>query len=98
MQIAAYQLGTDWVQPQTEDEAVALASDLITGTHPLAVDVETKSLKDRTPIGISICPTPTISFYYLLWPEVSPHIPWSCLLYTSPSPRDRTRSRMPSSA
>ena len=25
-------------------------------------------------------------------------IPRSCLLYTSPSPRDRTRSRMPSSA
>ena len=22
---------------------------------------------------------------------------WTCLLYTSPSPRDRTRSRMPSS-
>ena len=26
------------------------------------------------------------------------HILRSCLLYTSPSPRDRTRSRMPSSA
>ena len=25
-------------------------------------------------------------------------LPISCLLYTSPSPRDRTRSRMPSSA
>ena len=25
-------------------------------------------------------------------------VPWVCLLYTSPSPRDRTRSRMPSSA
>ena len=25
-------------------------------------------------------------------------IPKGCLLYTSPSPRDRTRSRMPSSA
>ena len=25
-------------------------------------------------------------------------VPWPCLLYTSPSPRDRTRSRMPSSA
>ena len=25
-------------------------------------------------------------------------LPWGCLLYTSPSPRDRTRSRMPSSA
>ena len=24
--------------------------------------------------------------------------PYTCLLYTSPSPRDRTRSRMPSSA
>ena len=24
--------------------------------------------------------------------------PYGCLLYTSPSPRDRTRSRMPSSA
>eukprot|EP00656_Telonema_subtile_P051454 TRINITY_DN6920_c0_g1_i2.p1 TRINITY_DN6920_c0_g1~~TRINITY_DN6920_c0_g1_i2.p1 ORF type:complete len:101 (-),score=26.76 TRINITY_DN6920_c0_g1_i2:55-357(-) len=26
------------------------------------------------------------------------HQTWACLLYTSPSPRDRTRSRMPSSA
>ena len=26
------------------------------------------------------------------------HHSWGCLLYTSPSPRDRTRSRMPSSA
>ena len=26
------------------------------------------------------------------------HSPLACLLYTSPSPRDRTRSRMPSSA
>ena len=26
------------------------------------------------------------------------HRHYSCLLYTSPSPRDRTRSRMPSSA
>ena len=24
--------------------------------------------------------------------------PWGCLLYTSPSPRDRQKSRMPSSA
>ena len=27
-----------------------------------------------------------------------PHDGSACLLYTSPSPRDRTRSRMPSSA
>src|SRR5665811_435970 len=32
----------------------------------------------------------------LFWEAVPDY--WTCLLYTSPSPRDRTRSRMPSSA
>ena len=34
------------------------------------------------------------------WTAIDPQLPEapSCLLYTSPSPRDRTRSRMPSSA
>ena len=27
-----------------------------------------------------------------------PFVPYTCLLYTSPSPRDRQKSRMPSSA
>ena len=31
-------------------------------------------------------------------PGTQPKYMKSCLLYTSPSPRDRTRSRMPSSA
>ena len=31
-------------------------------------------------------------------PDPDPEFPNLCLLYTSPSPRDRTRSRMPSSA
>ena len=30
--------------------------------------------------------------------QISLDVAYSCLLYTSPSPRDRTRSRMPSSA
>ena len=30
--------------------------------------------------------------------ETTPQVVYTCLLYTSPSPRDRTRSRMPSSA
>ena len=30
--------------------------------------------------------------------DVVTHEDYACLLYTSPSPRDRTRSRMPSSA
>ena len=35
----------------------------------------------------------------LIWiPQISVALGSACLLYTSPSPRDRTRSRMPSSA
>ena len=32
------------------------------------------------------------------WDEAAKGCRYTCLLYTSPSPRDRTRSRMPSSA
>ena len=32
------------------------------------------------------------------WVEHNPEEIWSCLLYTSPSPRDLSTSRMPSSA
>ena len=48
-----------------------------------------------SPDGRHLATMPHIerSFYAWNWP----HYP-TCLLYTSPSPRDRTRSRMPSSA
>ncbi len=44
-----------------------------------------------------------IIYNYRLFPESSIHmlavfVPWICLLYTSPSPRDLSTSRMPSSA
>ena len=39
-----------------------------------------------------------ISDGQLVIPNPHPNTPNTCLLYTSPSPRDRTRSRMPSSA
>ena len=35
-------------------------------------------------------------FYYN--PNIYPESEYTCLLYTSPSPRDRQKSRMPSSA
>ena len=35
---------------------------------------------------------------YLLFETALSHGPYACLLYTSPSPRDRQKSRMPSSA
>ena len=38
------------------------------------------------------------TFMYLVFVLVGFGLLFVCLLYTSPSPRDRTRSRMPSSA
>ena len=38
------------------------------------------------------------SIWMFIEVTIDPDEPLSCLLYTSPSPRDRTRSRMPSSA
>ena len=47
--------------------------------------------------------TPTLKqalrqFPRLLQPQLLASLTWRCLLYTSPSPRDRQKSRMPSSA
>ena len=50
-------------------------------------------------VGVSSGPTATITNYYGLYlntPTVN--ATGTCLLYTSPSPRDRQKSRMPSSA
>ena len=46
------------------------------------------------PIEIVLSTYMPTSYGYL----VTPLKHFACLLYTSPSPRDRTRSRMPSSA
>ena len=43
--------------------------------------------------GIYDCPNPQVNKHHLFITRTT-----ACLLYTSPSPRDRTRSRMPSSA
>ena len=47
-------------------------------------------------VGLSNAGTATEQITGLGIPSLS--LPGTCLLYTSPSPRDRTRSRMPSSA
>ena len=53
----------------------------------IGTDIVAKSPNDGYTIGMIAVSSLTIS----------PHL-YPCLLYTSPSPRDRTRSRMPSSA
>ena len=55
---------------------------------------ETKMLEELRRMGGSLISDTSMSDWELL--IIAQH--FGCLLYTSPSPRDRTRSRMPSSA
>ena len=48
--------------------------------------------------GITLTPVVSKLFESVLLGLYSEYLITDCLLYTSPSPRDRTRSRMPSSA
>ena len=63
----------------------------------LIPDAKFKQVDDRETVSLG---DKTLEFIYapwVHWPETM-FTYLSCLLYTSPSPRDRTRSRMPSSA
>ena len=55
----------------------------------LAIDVRKQLLETLTKEGYD---------YVILPEDATPTGSSSCLLYTSPSPRDRQKSRMPSSA
>mgnify|MGYP003373673235 CR=1 FL=1 len=65
-------------------------------TLPANVRATHVSLFDGTLQGLAYVDKP--AFCFQGHPEASPGPHDICLLYTSPSPRDRTRSRMPSSA
>ena len=77
---------------QTRDELAQLA-DLLKHASQIALDTETTSTDPMLAelVGISLAVAPGDGFYIPIGHQ-------TCLLYTSPSPRDRTRSRMPSSA
>jgi len=42
----------------------------------IAYDTETISTKEKIVVGVAIAPTPDVSFYFPLFPEVSPVTPW----------------------
>ena len=61
-------------------------------------NVEVGVAADRTGIKYVWCPEHHFLDEYSHMPGPEVYLSYICLLYTSPSPRDRTRSRMPSSA
>ena len=88
------------------DEIVGIPTETVYGigvdpNSQIAVNkiFQLKERDEDNPLSILIS-----SFYDIHKLGVTSTIPevvelyWPCLLYTSPSPRDRTRSRMPSSA
>ena len=70
--------------PRTQTQVASVA-----GGHPMVASIA-ESLEKRVPHATDWAPTIAAMFGL--------DLAEACLLYTSPSPRDRTRSRMPSSA
>ena len=70
--------------------------DKITGLSPVvAIEQKTTSKNPRSTVGTI---TEIYDYLRLLYARVGVAHSYICLLYTSPSPRDRQKSRMPSSA
>ena len=57
-----------------------------------------RTLEAATSVGVRHVVIMSSTMVYGAWPDNPLPLTEACLLYTSPSPRDRTRSRMPSSA
>jgi DNA polymerase I len=45
----------------------------------IAYDTETISTKEKIAVGLAIAPTPTEAFYFPMFPEPSPMVPWHLL-------------------
>ena len=86
-------------EPQTPRGVIGCATGIIPGMEIYASSPETKEMREAImesllinhPLDCSICDQAGEC-------KLQEYSYDHCLLYTSPSPRDRTRSRMPSSA
>lgn len=59
----------------------SLLRELLLDNPPPAIgfDIETISLKERMPIGLSIATSPTDAFWFPCYPDISEQIPWEIL-------------------
>ena len=84
-----------WVKELADKDTANIkqAWDLL---HVKGFNVSPEPIKNQKEIDVYSIIKQQFFDLYLLEPSIENYI--DCLLYTSPSPRDRTRSRMPSSA
>ena len=78
-----------YVRVLPEQSSIALAA---LGYYAAEVDVKTRKAGTDTEVVVSVIPNDPVRV------DVVSISILGCLLYTSPSPRDRQKSRMPSSA
>ena len=71
--------------------------DRINNIEQVVINSPTAGNYDFKVLGNLIAQNPSQE-YFLAYDIIPASLLLTCLLYTSPSPRDRTRSRMPSSA
>ena len=66
----------------------------------LEVGPNTDLIRKRAYGMIEVTDQRLVAIHFRPWPKLISTVEalWICLLYTSPSPRDRQKSRMPSSA
>ena len=99
--MVAFSVHAEGLEVMSRIVEVALLVDVFV-TFFVAVDVgKTSDHLEQRPLRVA-------EYYIKSWLlfDLATSLPWKnllpifigCLLYTSPSPRDRTRSRMPSSA
>ena len=102
----AEKMGFDsvWAAESYGSDAVSVASYVLAQTSKIKVGTAIMQMQARTPAmtamtALSLNALSNNRFLLGLGPS-GPQVVegWYCLLYTSPSPRDATLSRMPSSA
>ena len=72
---------------------------LVDGTYELFRQFYGRNSGQRNAQGVEVgAVRGALRSTFALLNDGATHVGVACLLYTSPSPRDRTRSRMPSSA
>ena len=79
------------------DRALLLSPPIASGWNALLGAVRTGTSLAPLDRELAICRVACLNGAAFEWAHHAPLLR-DCLLYTSPSPRDRTRSRMPSSA